>query len=210
MTDEEVKRSYEHYKQWQNNKVRYRNESIAYVLMFGFGIFFVIKNWKGALLGLGIALVIGATCLLIRVLCKWNRKRQALLELKTMAEKMGAKDIQIDSEKGTISFVTASENIDENRFEEMEKSLSDKDLKMKVSRTREAKEDNLKMPKGKSTEKGYINKNNQKNNGITPHEGTDNNQYFYEMECLNCGHKYYANGSDIWQRKCPVCQGGKS
>ena len=58
--------------------------------------------------------------------------------------------------------------------------------------------------------KGYINKNNQKNNGITPHEGTDNNQHFYEMECLNCGHKYYANGSDIWQRKCPVCQGGKS
>ena len=42
MTDEEVKRSYEHYKQWQNNKVRYRNESIAYVLMFGFGLFFVI------------------------------------------------------------------------------------------------------------------------------------------------------------------------
>lgn len=178
--------------------------------MFGFGLFFVIKNWQGALLGLGIALVMGATCLLIRVLCKWNRKRQALLELKTMAEKMGAKDIQIDSEKGTISFVTASENIDENRFEELEKSLSDKGLKMKVSRTREAKEDNLKMPKGKSTEKGYINKNNQKNNGITPHEGTDNNQYFYEMECLNCGHKYYANGSDIWQRKCPVCQGGKS
>ena len=52
MTDEEVKRSYEHYKQWQNNKVRYRNESIAYVLMFGFGLFFVIKNWQGALLGL--------------------------------------------------------------------------------------------------------------------------------------------------------------
>ena len=167
MTDEEVKRSYEYYKQWQNNKVRYRNESIAYVLMFGFGLFFVIKNWQGVLLGLGIALVIGATCLLIRVLCMWNRKRQALLELKTMAEKMGAKDIQIDSEKGTISFVTASENIDENKFEELEKSLSDKGLKMKVSRTREAEEDNLKMPKGKSTEKGYINKNNQKNNGIT-------------------------------------------
>lgn len=32
MTDEEVKRLYEHYKQWQNsNKVRYRKESIAYV-----------------------------------------------------------------------------------------------------------------------------------------------------------------------------------
>ena len=61
-----------------------------------------------------------------------------------------------------------------------------------------------------STDIGYVNKNNQRNNGITPHEGTDNNQYFYEMECLNCGHKYYANGTDIWQRKCPACQGGRS
>ena len=32
------------------------------------------------------------------------------------------------------------------------------------------------MSKGKSTEKGYINKNNQKNNGVTSKEGTDNNQ----------------------------------
>ena len=59
------------------------------------------------------------------------------------------------------------------------------------------------MAEAKSTDIGYVNKNNQRNNGITSHEGTDNNQYFYEMECLNCGHKYYANGTDIWQRKCP-------
>lgn len=26
------------------------------------------------------------------------------------------------------------------------------------------------------------------------------------MECLDCGYKYYANGSDIWLRKCPQCQ----
>ncbi len=29
------------------------------------------------------------------------------------------------------------------------------------------------------------------------------------MECLNCGYKYYANGSDIWLRKCPQCQSMK-
>ena len=92
---------------------------------------------------------------MVRILRKWNRKQQALSDLKAMAEEMGATDIQVDSEKG------------------------------------------------------YINKNNQRNNGLTPHEGTDNNQYFYEMECLFCDHKYYANGSDIWQRKCPACQGGK-
>lgn len=61
----------------------------------------------------------------------------------------------------------------------------------------------------KSTEKGYINKRNQRNNGCTYSHGTDFNQKFYSMECLNCGHKYKANGSDIWERKCPKCQGGK-
>lgn len=70
------------------------------------------------------------------------------------------------------------------------------------------KEDNL-MPK-KWTETGTVNKNNQRNNGRTDEPGTDNAQWFYEMECLNCGHKYKANGSDIWQRKCPSCQGGKA
>ena len=96
-----------------------------------------------------------------------------------------------------------------SKINDLGKKLSDKGLKMKVTRTKEPDEENLKMSKGKSTEKGYINKNNQRNNGLTTHEGTDNNQYFYEMECLNCGHKYFANGSDIWQRKCPNCQGGR-
>ncbi len=46
-------------------------------------------------------------------------------------------------------------------------------------------------------------------NGRTDISGTDNNQWFYEMECLDCGHRYLANGTDIWQRKCPSCQGGR-
>ena len=29
------------------------------------------------------------------------------------------------------------------------------------------------------------------------------------MKCLDCGHKYFANGSDIWQRKCKKRQGGQ-
>lgn len=60
-----------------------------------------------------------------------------------------------------------------------------------------------------TTEKGFVNKNNQRNNGKTEKPGTDFGQWFYDMECLDCGHKYYANGSDIWQRKCPCCQGGR-
>ena len=207
MTDEEMKRSYERYKQWQVNKSHYRSECIAYVLMLGIGAFFVIKNWQSIFIGVGIALIVGAVCLLIKILHKWSNKQQALSELKVMAKEMGATDIQVDSEKGTISFVTTSESFDDRKFDEMSRALSDKGLKIRVSRTKEEKEN---MPEAKSTDIGYVNKNNQRNNGITPHEGTDNNQYFYEMECLNCGHKYYANGTDIWQRKCPACQGGRS
>lgn len=207
MIDEEMKRSYEYYKQWQNNKSHYRSECVAYALMFGIGIFFVIKNWQGIFIGVGISLIVGAICLLIRILHKWINKQQALSELKAMTEEIGATDIQIDSKKGTISFVTTSENLDDRKFDEVSRALSDKGVKIKVSRTKEEK---MNMIEAKSTDIGYVNKNNQKNNGITPHEGTDNNQYFYEMECLNCGHKYYANGTDIWQRKCPACQGGRS
>lgn len=65
------------------------------------------------------------------------------------------------------------------------------------------------LKKLKSTDSGYVNKNNQQNNGRSSKLGTDNNQWFYNMNCLHCGHTYYANGTDIWQRKCPNCQGGK-
>lgn len=58
----------------------------------------------------------------------------------------------------------------------------------------------------KTTDTGYINKNNQKNLGYVGISETHYNQRFFEMECLNCGHKYFANGCDIWLRKCPVCQ----
>ena len=58
----------------------------------------------------------------------------------------------------------------------------------------------------KTLDIGYINKNNQKNLGYRGKSETHYNQSFYEMECLDCGHKYLANGCDVWLRKCPVCQ----
>lgn len=57
----------------------------------------------------------------------------------------------------------------------------------------------------KSTDAGYINKNNQKNLGYRGISETHYNQRFFEMECLDCGHKYMANGCDVWLRKCPRC-----
>ena len=62
----------------------------------------------------------------------------------------------------------------------------------------------------KSTDDGYINKNEQKNLGKTSKPGTDNNQWFYQMECLKCGHQYYSNGTNIYERKCPKCGKGRS
>lgn len=58
----------------------------------------------------------------------------------------------------------------------------------------------------KTTDTGYINKNNQKNLGCRGISETHYNQKFFEMECLDCGHKYMANGCDVWLRKCPKCQ----
>lgn len=77
----------------------------------------------------------------------------------------------------------------------------------KVSTKKEMQKVRLNMS---STDIGYINKNNQKNNGRTYNPENDHQQWYYNMECLNCGHVYYSNGTDIWQRKCPKCQGGKS
>lgn len=93
--------------------------------------------------------------------------------------------------------------LSERKKEQQQDEELNEDIKMSVIH----KEDkNMDL---KSTDAGYVNKNNQKNIGRTDEPGTDNEQWFYEMECLNCGHKYKANGSDIWQRKCPNCQGGK-
>ena len=60
----------------------------------------------------------------------------------------------------------------------------------------------------KSTDKGYINKNKQKNLGISQLDGNHYNQKFYHMQCTLCKTEYYANGSDIWLKKCPHCQKG--
>ena len=38
--------------------------------------------------------------------------------------------------------------------------------------------------------------------------GNDHLQYIYVLRCERCGNEYGSNGSDIFQRKCPSCQGG--
>ena len=62
-----------------------------------------------------------------------------------------------------------------------------------------------------TTQIGYINRNNQKNHGTRGIDGNDHCQVSYKLECLEigCGVVYGANGTDVFQRKCPKCQGGK-
>jgi hypothetical protein len=74
---------------------------------------------------------------------------------------------------------------------------------------RKVNPDRLRSGTGKTTQKGYINRNNQKNLGTCGHSGTDHNALVYNLECLDCGHAYGANGTDVFQRKCPECQNGK-
>ena len=59
-----------------------------------------------------------------------------------------------------------------------------------------------------STDAGYINEFFQKNMGRTNMKGTGYLQHLYAMRCEKCGYEYYANGHDIFLKRCPNCQGG--
>lgn len=59
-----------------------------------------------------------------------------------------------------------------------------------------------------STTIGFVNRNNQKNTGTRGTKGTDHEQVAYRMLCQVCGTEYGCNGTDVFQRKCPNCQGG--
>ena len=60
-----------------------------------------------------------------------------------------------------------------------------------------------------TTNPGYRNRNDQVVIRRTDLPGNDHNQRVYALECGRCQHRYGANGSDIWQRRCPHCGGGR-
>ncbi len=61
----------------------------------------------------------------------------------------------------------------------------------------------------RTTAPGYRNKNGQTVLRSTGLAGTDHGQHVYVLQCGACRYKYGANGSDIFQRRCPACQGGR-
>ncbi|TNE65001.1 MAG: hypothetical protein EP336_13880 [Rhodobacteraceae bacterium] len=62
---------------------------------------------------------------------------------------------------------------------------------------------------GATTASGFRNRNGQIVIRATGEPGNDHNQRVYQLACEHCGLNYGANGSDIFQRKCPACGGGK-
>ena len=63
---------------------------------------------------------------------------------------------------------------------------------------------------GGTTIPGYCNRNDQEVIRRTDMPGNDYNQRIYVLQCRRCRNRYSANGSDIWQRKCPKFGGGLS
>lgn len=59
-----------------------------------------------------------------------------------------------------------------------------------------------------TTQVGYVNLNNQEVVRPTGKLGTDHGQYVYVLRCRTWGQEYGANGSDIFQRRCPAHDGG--
>ena len=64
-------------------------------------------------------------------------------------------------------------------------------------------------PSGGATRPGYINCNGQVVVRNTHKPGADRGQTVYQLACSLCGRVYGANGSDIFERKCPACQKGR-
>ena len=58
---------------------------------------------------------------------------------------------------------------------------------------------------GYSVQIGNINPNWQICLGTRGKPGTDKNNKSYAMFCLECGHIYGANGSDVHERLCKKC-----
>jgi hypothetical protein len=61
---------------------------------------------------------------------------------------------------------------------------------------------------GETVEIGYLNPNGQQCGGHCGVPGTDHVQYAYKTECIMCGYVYGTNGTDMFERRCPECQGG--
>jgi hypothetical protein len=61
-----------------------------------------------------------------------------------------------------------------------------------------------------STSVGFVNSNGQVVIRNTGSPGTGFGQTIYQLGCSLCGYVYGTNGSDIFDRKCPKCDNGRT
>ena len=231
ITPEERERSYERYALYRENRARFELEmlrpfTIAFLFwLLGFiaiCVFFNRIDWilTYIFVGIPIAVLIGAFIPMqsdgdMGKQSAGQRIKMSTVTLQDLDAVKGIDGVWADGNHVRFEMPReqANEIIDKINSEAKEKGLTISIKKIELQSTDE-KETSFTTDEGdaetmKSTETGYVNKNNQKNLGKTDEPGSGYFQWFYEMECLNCGHKYKANGHDIWLRKCPKCQGGK-
>jgi len=54
----------------------------------------------------------------------------------------------------------------------------------------------------------FINRNAQRVIRAIQLSETDHRDRVYVLRCSHCGNEYAANGTEVWERLCPFCQGG--
>ena len=64
------------------------------------------------------------------------------------------------------------------------------------------------VQRGRSTMVGEENRNQQVVLRRSDAKPSPRGQKVYALRCGRCAHEYGANGCDVFQRKCPKCQGG--
>lgn len=231
-------KSYKRYVQYRHNRYRYEQEQITIPIAVMLIMGFITKYWR-IILGIGLTIIFFILLYSLKkfitevnahremvakeiagtILAKLEKENNLRLPPHTRQFiKIKIKEQILQLVKGphieNFQFCTHLEIHRSSpdgcspkyEIEEITTRILDETENKKYKCTENKKEEyNMTKP----TQTGFINENQQKNNGRTEFEGTDYNQKLYSMECLKCGHHYYANGSDIHLRKCPNCMGGR-
>jgi len=220
--------SYRRYRQYRANRYQYKVDQVTAPMVMMFVIGFITDYW---------CVIIGGVSILFILRIIKNRKRNEVERIvDSMGDASAKQEQEISFQKEEVRTMSTTEVGYINKNNQRNNGKTDKPgtdfgqwfyemeclecghiyhangsniYEKKCPNCQGKKEEKSATTGQKSTEAGYVNKNNQRNNGKTDIPGTGNGQWFYDMECLECGHKYHANGHDVWLRKCPKCQGGK-
>ncbi|MBQ7954161.1 MAG: hypothetical protein IJ282_00265 [Lachnospiraceae bacterium] len=220
--------SYRRYRQYQANRYQYKVDQITAPIVMMFVIGFITDYWW--------VIISGVAILFIMRIIKNKKRNEVEWIVDSMGDVSAEQEQETSFQKEEVRDMSTTEVGYINKNNQRNNGRTDKPgtdygqwfyemeclecghkyhangsniYEKKCPNCQGKSKDKSTATGQKSTEAGYVNKNNQRNNGKTDIPGTGNGQWFYDMECLECGHTYHANGHDVWLRKCPKCQGGK-